>query len=164
MALVTQDEIISTMNVDDHLSVNNISDSTILKAELYISNTFLGETFYDEIEATKTGSGTFSNVNFQTLYNRYLLRLISEYVISMSLNDIAMKIANKGISNASDFQLVNAYKIQKTAYEDEFERSKVMTDAYLIKNKSIFVSYLGNDYDSTTEKIEFKQAYGFLIE
>ena len=164
MAIVTQDEIISTMNVEDHLSVNNISDSTILKAELYIANTFLGETFYDAIEATKTGTGTFSNTNFQTLYNRYLLRLISEYVISMSLNDIAMKIANKGISNASDFQLVNAYKIQKTAYEDEFERSKVMTDAYLTKNKSIFTNYLGNDLDSTTDKIEFKQGYGFLIE
>ena len=161
MAIVTQDEIISTMNVDDHLSVNNISDSTILKAELYIANTFLGETFYDAIEATKTGTGTFSNANFQTLYNRYLLRLISEYVLDSCLNDIVLKLANKGIENTNQ---IDAYNVSKVAYQDEFERSKVMTDAYLTKNKSIFTSYLGNDLDSTTDKIEFKQGYGFLIE
>jgi len=161
MALVTQDEIISTMNVDDHLSVNNISDSTILKAELYIANTFLGETFYDAIEATKTGTGTFSNANFQTLYNSYLLRLISEYVLDSCLNDIVLKLANKGIENTNQ---IDAYNVSKVAYQDEFERSKVMTHAYLTKNKSIFTSYLGNDLDSTTDKIEFKQGYGFLIE
>jgi hypothetical protein len=161
MALVTQDEIINTMNVDDHLSVNNISNSTILKAELYIANTFLGEAFYSVLEADKSSTGTFNNANIQLLYNNYLLRLISEYVLTICLNDIILKVANKGIENTNQ---VDVYGVSKAAYQDEFERSKVMTDSYLIKNKANFSTYLGNDIDSTTDKIVSKTAYGFFIE
>jgi hypothetical protein len=161
MALVTQDEIINTMNVDDHLSVNNISNSTILKAELYIANTFLGEAFYAVLEADKSSTGTFNNANIQLLYNNYLLRLISEYVLTICLNDIILKVANKGIENTNQ---VDVYGVSKAAYQDEFERSKVMTDSYLIKNKANFSTYLGNDIDSTTDKIVSKTAYGFFIE
>jgi hypothetical protein len=161
MALVTQDEIINTMNVDDHLSVNNISNSTIIKAELYIANTFLGESFYNALESVKTSTGTFSNSNVQLLYDNYLLRLISEYVLTICLNDIILKVANKGIENTNQ---VDVYGVSKAAYQDEFERSKVMTDAYLIKNKANFSSYLSNDIDSTTDKIKPKTAYGFFIE
>jgi len=161
MALVTQDEIINTMNVDDHLSVNNISNSTILKAELYIANTFLGEAFYAVLEADKASTGTFNNANIQLLYNNYLLRLISEYVLTICLNDIILKVANKGIENTNQ---VDVYGVSKAAYQDEFERSKVMTDSYLIKNKANFSRYLGNDIDSTTDKIVSKTAYGFFIE
>lgn len=161
MALVTQDEIINTMNVDAHLSVNNISNSTILKAELYIANTFLGEAFYTILQADKASTGTFNNANIQLLYNNYLLRLISEYVLTICLNDIILKVANKGIENTNQ---VDVYGVSKAAYQDEFERSKVMTDSYLIKNKANFSTYLGNDIDSTTEKIKAKTAYGFFIE
>jgi len=161
MALVTQDEIINTMNVDDHLSVNNISNSTITKAELYIANTFLGEAFYTILEADKASTGTFNNANIQLLYNNYLLRLISEYVLTICLNDIILKVANKGIENTNQ---VDVYGVSKAAYQDEFERSKVMADSYLIKNKANFSTYLGNDIDSTTDKIIAKTAYGFFIE
>ena len=55
--LVTQTEIIESVTVDSHLSVNNITDDTIQKSELYLSSTFLGDTFYLSLETDKTGTG-----------------------------------------------------------------------------------------------------------
>ena len=162
MSLITQTEIISSVRVDDHFSVNNITDDTIQKAELYLASTFLGDSFYTDLEAKKTSTGTFSDSNYQTLYDRYLKRLISEYVLFMTIDETVIRLANNGLNN--DDQL-EALKYAKESLREEVERSKAMVNAYLINNKSVFTLYKENVIETSSEKTAVKGSYfGFVNE
>ena len=94
MALITQTEIIESVRVDNHFSVNNITDDTIQKAELYLSSTFLGDSFYDALVSDKSDVGTFNSAKYQLLYDRYLKRLIAEYVMFMGIDEMVLRLAN----------------------------------------------------------------------
>ena len=162
MNLITQSEIIDSVRVDSHFSVNNITDDTIQKAELYLASTFLADDFYADLLSTKTDVATFSNANYQTLYDKYLRRLISEYVMLMSVDEMVLRIANNGINN--DEQLA-ALKYVKESLKDEVDRSKAMIDAYLKNNKSVFTLYKQNVQNETEKEIPRKNnLFGFLRE
>ena len=162
MNLITQSEIIDSVRVDSHFSVNNITDDTIQKAELYLSSTFLSDDFYEDLLSTKTDVGTFSNLNYQTLYNKYLRRLVSEYVMFMSVDEMVLRLANNGINN--DEQL-DALKYVKESLKDEVDRSKAMIDAYLKNNKDVFTLYKQNVQNEVSKEIPKKQnLFGFLRE
>ena len=168
ITLVTQDEIIQTLTVDDHLSVNNITDSTIKKGELYLFNSFLGEAFYTDLLATKTATATFSNAYYQSFYDNYLLRLISEYVMMSSVIEIVLKLANSGTpaANTENSDKIGGLKYYKLSLEDEILRSKDMIHSFLTSetNRANFGKYLGNQSTSTDVKIKSKSFAGFLIE
>ena len=162
MSLITQTEIIGSVRVDDHFSVNNITDDTIQKAELYLSSIFLGDTFYSDLAAKKTATGTFSDANYQTLYDKYLKRLISEYVLFMTIDETVIRLANNGLNN--DDQL-DALKYAKESLREEVERSKAMINAYLINNKSDFTLYKENQITTSDKQTAKKRSYfGFVSE
>lgn len=160
--LITQDEIISTLTIDDHFSVNNITDSAIKKAELYLANTFLGSAFYAELLSNKTATGTFSNSDFQYFYENYLLRLISEYVIMSSVIEIVLKLANNGTENTDKIESLKYYK---ETLKDEVNTSKEIISLYLTatENASKFSNFLENTA-TVAEVIKPKTYAGFLIE
>jgi|13_taG_2_1085334.scaffolds.fasta_scaffold06810_4 hypothetical protein len=161
MAIITQTEIINSVRVDDHFSVNNITDDTIQKGELYLSATYLGTTFYDEIEADKTGTGAFNETKYQTLYNKYLRRLLSEYILLITLDETIIRASNLGLNN--DTQL-DALKYAKESLKDEVERSKAMTTAFLINNKSDYLNFKENTTNNDNEPTQKKSMFGFLKE
>lgn len=161
MAIITQTEIISSVRVDDHFSVNNITDDTIQKAELYLSSTFLGDTFYDEIEADKSGTGTFSTAKFQTFYDKYLRRLLSEYVLFLTLDETIIRASNLGLNNENQ---LSALKYAKESLKDEVERSKAMITAFLINNKTDYSNFKENTTTDTTETAKKKSLFGFIRE
>jgi hypothetical protein len=160
--LVTQTEIIESVTVDSHLSVNNITDDTIQKSELYLSSTFLGDTFYLSLETDKTGTGTFGDANYQSLYDKYLKRLISEYVVFMSMDEIVLRLANNGLKNEGELK---ALKYAKESLRDEVERSKAMIDSYLKNNKINFPLYKENTTAAAvTSTAKKKSRFGFIAE
>lgn len=162
MALITQTEIINSIRVDDHFSVNNITDDTIQKAELYLSSTFLGDDFYAALETDKSSTGTFTTPANQTLYDKYLKRLISEYVMFMGVDEMILRAANNGLNNENE---LTALKYSKDSFREEVERSKAMINAYMINNKTDFPLYLENESSgTTTEKAVKKSFYGFINE
>lgn len=158
--IISQNEIIECMTVDDYLSVNSIKDATIRKGELYLANTFLGETLYASILASKTGEGTFSESKYQTLYDQYLKRLFSEYILYVSLDEMVLKIANRGINTGQSLDALQAYK---GALAKELDRSKAMLDVFL-KDNPLYPNYLGNNIKSTEVTIKSRQFGGFIIE
>lgn len=161
MALITQTEIIESVRVDNHFSVNNITDDTIQKAELYLSSTFLGDSFYDALVSDKSDVGTFNSAKYQLLYDRYLKRLIAEYVMFMGIDEMVLRLANNGLNNDNE---LNALKYAKESFRDEVERSKAMLNAYCINNKTDYNLYKENQKETTDEKTKKKSFYGFLSE
>lgn len=160
--LITQDEIISTLTIDDHFSVNNITDSAIKKAELYLANTFLGSAFYSELLADKTATAIFDNSDFQYFYENYLLRLISEYVMMSSVIEIVLKLANNGTENS---EKINSLKYYKDTLKDEVNTSKDMISLYLTSTENAlkFPNFLENAA-TVTDVVKPKSYAGFLIE
>lgn len=160
--LITQSEIIESVRVDNHFSVNNITDDTIQKAELYLAATFLGDDLYDALISDKSGTGTFITPKNQTLYNKYLRRLISEYIIFMSIDEMVMRLANSGLNNEDQLQ---ALKYAKDSLREEVERSKAMIKAFLINNKSDYPLFKENvTIDTNEEKTEKVSLFGFIKE
>lgn len=162
MSLITQTEIIESVRVDSNFSVNNITDDTIQKAELYLAATFLGNRLYDALEADKSGEGTFTSVKYQTLYNKYLRRLISEYVLFMSIDEIILRVANNGLNNEEQLQ---ALKYSKDSLREESERSKAMIKAFLINNKTTYPLFAENlEAETSEEKPKKISLFGFVRE
>lgn len=162
MTLITQAEIINSVRVDDHFSVNNITDDTIQKAELYLSSTFLGDDFYDAILSDKTDVGTFDTAKYQTLYDKYLKRLISEYVMFMGVDEMVLRAANKGLNNDTELK---ALGYAKDSFKDEVERSKAMLHAFCVNNKTDYPLYKENTTtDSNKETAKKKSMFGFVEE
>lgn len=162
--LITQKEIIDIFPLDD-FSVNNISTEQIKKHEFRLANIFLGETFYNEIEATKTATGTFSNTHYQTLYDNYLKLFLSEYITLQVIEQAIIKPENGGFNNNSSDSSKTLYKFKETL-NDEVAKSKLMIDSFLIDeaNKANFLNYLGNNSNSTTSKsVKRKMFNGFYI-
>jgi len=162
MNLITQAEIIESVQVDRNFSVNNISNDTIQKAELYLAAVFLGNDFFDDLLQSKTGDGVFSNSDFQVFYDRYLRRLISEYVLFMGVDEMVLRLANNGLNNEDQ---ISALKYAKESLKSEVERSKAMAKAYLINYKGKFPKFLDNlSTDPSTEKTKKISLFGFIRE
>ena len=164
MALITQDEIVSTLPIDDHFSVNNIPNATIVKSELLLANEFLGEDLYALLVADKTGTGTFATPAYQTLYDTYLKTLIAEYVLLSMTTQKVLELSNKGLDEVGSTQL-SALQRYKESLNDEVVKSKALADSYMTKsaNKATFDEYLGNSVDSTENPIRKPLFGGFVV-
>lgn len=165
MALITQDEIISTVSIDEHFSVNNIKSAQILKCELLLSNEFLGETFYNELTTDKNGVGTFTTAKYQTLYDTYLKTLLSEYVLLSMVGQKVLELSNKGLDETGATQL-KALTTYKELMQDEVQKSKRLINSYLISDarKSNFSNFLGNNSSSTDSPSTKKRVvFGRLV-
>lgn len=166
MALITQDEILETVRVDDHYSVNKILDSDILKAELLLANEFLGETFYNELEADKSTVGTFATAKFQTLYDTYLKKLLSEYVMLQTIPQQVLELRNAGLGseNVNVKDLISALERYQIAMQDEVSKSMRLIHSFMM-DKTYYSNYLGNNGSSTaTQTTKSKIVFGFYIE
>lgn len=164
MALITQDEIIETVLLDEHFSVNNIKDAQISKCELLLANEFLGESLYSNMSSDKSATGTFNTAKYQTLYNTYLKTLLSEYVILSLASQKVLELSNRSLDEVGATQLkaIEAYKL---TMQDEVSKSKKLIHSYLTSdtNKSDFNDYLGNNSSSTSTKSTRKSVvFGFL--
>ena len=164
MTIITQNEIINTIQVDEHFSVNNIKDAQILKCELLLANEFLGESLYSAIVSDKTDTGTFSTSKYQTLYDNYLKTLLSEYIILSLTTQKVLELSNTSLNETGASQL-KALARYKEAMQDEVNKSKRLLNSYLTNKvrSSDFTDYLGNNKKSTTSETTKRNiVFGFL--
>lgn len=138
MALITQVEIIETVEVSEYLSVNKIKDSAILKSELMLADDILGDTFYDDLVAKRSSQGTFDNTNYQTLYDKYLKRLLSEMVVLNHVTSIVLELSSKGLENSNDLTAIKAIKAE---YSRELDASKRLLKKFLTNNANDYPLY-----------------------
>lgn len=169
--IITAAEILETLPISKEFPPQYFKDSIIQKQELLLANQFLGETFYAEILASKTGTGTFDDLNIQNLYDTYLKTLISESVLLSVCIQLTLRFEAVGINqmSADHSQIVNEKLI--SVYKDQLNEavasSKLLVSSFLTRteNVEIFPNFLGNGkVEQQTENTNTKTFAGFQLD
>jgi hypothetical protein len=169
--IITAAEILDTLPISKEFPPQYFKNSIIQKQELLLANQFLGETFYSELLESKTGTGTFDNLDTQNLYDTYLKTLISEAILLSVCIQLTLRFEAVGINqmNADHSQIINDKLI--SVYKDQLNEavasSKLLVTSFLLRtaNTLIFPNFLGGgNIEQNTEKTDPKTFAGFLLD
>jgi hypothetical protein len=167
--IITQSEIVESLTISKEFPPQYLKNTVINKAELKIANEVLGEDFYEAIQATKTATGIFSNVDYQFFYDNYLKMLISESVFLTACISLMYRFDGVGAvqNTANNAQVLSKEAIEqyKAEYSKAVSDSIVLCDSYLKKNATKFTLYKGNNSNlDNAISTKSKSFAGFCID